>query len=107
MDEEGRLEVYKIHTRNMALAEDIDLPTINKENPDLSGSQIAALCSEAALQCLRKEMDTINISNNAIDCEILKNLKVTQENFQHASHCKMAICRPSVVPKPSEKPKEE
>jgi transitional endoplasmic reticulum ATPase len=61
----------------MTLADDIDLQSINKEYPDLSGSQIAALCSEAALQCLRKEMDTINIHKNAIDCEILKNLKVT------------------------------
>jgi len=49
LDDEGRLEIYKIHTRNMTLADDIDLSSINKENPDLSGSQIAALCSEAAL----------------------------------------------------------
>merc|ERR1712224_720008 len=95
LDEDGRLEIYKIHTRNMTLADDIDLSAINKEKPDLSGSQIAALCSEAALQCLRKEMDTINISHNAIDCEILKNLRVTQENFEHAGHCSLAVSRPS------------
>tara|TARA_B110000285_G_C14881613_1_gene494190 strand:+ start:381 stop:650 length:270 start_codon:yes stop_codon:yes gene_type:complete len=49
LNEEDRLEIYKIHTRNMTLADDIDLSSINKEHPDLSGSQIAALCKEAAL----------------------------------------------------------
>ena len=28
---------------------EIDLASINKEHPELSGSEIAALCSEAAL----------------------------------------------------------
>jgi len=54
-------------------------------------------------------MDTINISKNAIDCEILKNLKVTQENFQHAGHCKLAISMTSAqnTTRASEKPQEE
>lgn len=48
-DEDGRLEIYKIHTRNMKLADDIDLQSINKDHDDFVGSQIASLCSEAAL----------------------------------------------------------
>ena len=49
-DAVGRLEVLRIHTKNMRLADDVDLEQIANETHGYGGSDIAALCSEAALQ---------------------------------------------------------
>ncbi|KAJ6362583.1 hypothetical protein OIU77_030422 [Salix suchowensis] len=57
-DEVGRLEVLRIHTKNMRLAEDVDLERIAKDTHGYVGADLAALCTEAALQCIREKMDT-------------------------------------------------
>jgi transitional endoplasmic reticulum ATPase len=48
-DEVGRMEVLRIHTRNMKLAEDVDLADIAKNTHGYVGADLAALCTEAAL----------------------------------------------------------
>lgn len=46
----GRLEVLRIHTRNMKLDEDVDLEAISRDTHGYVGADLAALCTEAALQ---------------------------------------------------------
>jgi SpoVK/Ycf46/Vps4 family AAA+-type ATPase len=46
------------------------------------GSDLAALCSEAALQQIREKMDLIDLEDEAIDAEVLNSLAVSQENFR-------------------------
>jgi len=48
-DEVGRMEVLRIHTRNMKLSEDVDLADIAKNTHGYVGADLAALCTEAAL----------------------------------------------------------
>lgn len=48
-DEVGRMEVLRIHTKNMKLSEDVDLAEIAKSTHGYVGSDLAALCTEAAL----------------------------------------------------------
>lgn len=48
-DEVGRMEVLRIHTKNMKLAEDVDLADIAKQTHGYVGADLAALCTEAAL----------------------------------------------------------
>lgn len=48
-DEVGRMEVLRIHTRNMKLAEDVDLAEVAKSTHGFVGADLAALCTEAAL----------------------------------------------------------
>jgi len=55
-DDEGRLEVLKIKTRNMKLSPDIDLALVAKDTHGFVGADIAQLCMEAALQCIREKM---------------------------------------------------
>ncbi|KAJ0752157.1 Cell division cycle protein 48 [Helianthus annuus] len=42
-DEVRRLEVLRIHTKNMKLAEDVDLEKISKETHGYAGADLAAL----------------------------------------------------------------
>lgn len=48
-DEIGRLEILRIHTKNMKLSEDIDLATAARETHGFVGADIAQLCTESAL----------------------------------------------------------
>ena len=60
-DAVGRLEILRIHTKNMKLAEDLDLEQVAAECHGHVGSDLAALCSEAALQQIREKMDLIDL----------------------------------------------
>lgn len=83
-DEIGRMEVLRIHTRNMKLSEDVDLAQVAKETHGYVGADIAALCTEAALQCIREKMDIIDIEEDTIDAEILDAMAVTNDHFRVA-----------------------
>lgn len=48
-DENGRLEVMMIHTKNMKLDKDVNLIEIAKDTHGYVGADLAQLCSEAAL----------------------------------------------------------
>merc|ERR1711970_1708158 len=60
-DAVGRMEILRIHTKNMRLAEDVDLEQIAQETHGHVGADLAALCSEAALQQIREKMDLIDL----------------------------------------------
>merc|ERR1712072_1172924 len=83
-DEVGRMEILRIHTKNMKLADDVDLAMCAKDTHGFVGSDLAALCSEAALQCIREKMDIIDIEDETIDAEVLDKMYVTNEHFEHA-----------------------
>lgn len=83
-DEIGRMEILRIHTKNMKLDEEVDLTIIAKDTHGFVGSDVAALCTEAALQCIREKMDLIDIEDDKIDAEVLNALAVTQEHFKFA-----------------------
>jgi proteasome regulatory subunit len=65
-DEKGRLEIFKIHTRNMALDNDVDLDKMVKMTNDLSGADIKAIVTEAGMFVIRRRDRTIKM-NDFID----------------------------------------
>jgi proteasome regulatory subunit len=62
-DEKGRLEIFKIHTRNMALDNDVDLDKLVKMTNDLSGADIKAIVTEAGMFVIRRRDRTIKMSD--------------------------------------------
>lgn len=83
-DEIGRMEILRIHTRNMKLDEDVDLKSIAHETHGFVGADLAQLCSESAMQCIREKMDIIDIEDEKIDAEVLDKMAVTQDHFKYA-----------------------
>ncbi|KAI3899839.1 hypothetical protein MKW92_001886 [Papaver armeniacum] len=81
-DEAGRLEVLRIHTKNMKLAEDVELERISKETHGYVGADLAALCTEAAFQCIREKMKLINSEDAAKKAKILNSMVITNEHFR-------------------------
>lgn len=68
-DEKGRLEIFKVHTKGMPLSKDVDLNSLATQTKDYTGADIEAVCREAAIHALRKDM---------------KSKQVNMENFQKA-----------------------
>ena len=101
-DENGRLEIFRIHTRNMKLDDDVDPEMIAKETHGFVGADIAALCTEAAMQCIREKMDLFDIEDDTIDAEVLDSMAVNQEHFKHAlTNANPSSLRETVVEVPT------
>jgi len=58
-DRNGRLEILKIHTRNMPLAKDVNLEEIADKTHGFVGADLMALCKEAAMSALRRVLPEI------------------------------------------------
>jgi len=54
-DKKARLEIFKVHTRNMPLADDVDLEKLADKTEGYTGADIEAVCREAAMITLRRE----------------------------------------------------
>ena len=103
-DENGRLEIFRIHTRSMKLSDDVDPELIAKQTHGFVGADIASLCTEAAMQCIREKMDLIDIEDQSIDAEILDSMAVTNEHFKFAlGTANPASLRETVVEVPNVK----
>jgi transitional endoplasmic reticulum ATPase len=83
-DPVGRLEILRIHTKNMKLDKDVDLEDVAKQTHGYVGADLAALCTESALQCIREKMEFIDIEDDKIDAEVLDSMFVTNDHFKDA-----------------------
>uniref|UniRef100_W5LJN2 Transitional endoplasmic reticulum ATPase n=1 Tax=Astyanax mexicanus TaxID=7994 RepID=W5LJN2_ASTMX len=100
-DSTGRLEILQIHTKNMKLADDVDLERIATDTHGHVGADLAALCSEAALQAIRKKMTLIDLEDETIDADLLNSLAVTMDDFRWAlSQSNPSALRETVVEVP-------
>jgi transitional endoplasmic reticulum ATPase len=78
-DEKSRLQIFKIYTKGMPLAKDVNLDQLATMTKNYSGADVEALCRESAMLALRKE---INVR------------EVTMKNFEEA----LKRAGPSVTP---------
>ena len=60
-DKQGRLEILQIHTRNMPLAEDVDLSLLAAKTEGYSGADLEAVCREAGLCALREDLNASKV----------------------------------------------
>jgi transitional endoplasmic reticulum ATPase len=83
-DKEGRLEILQIHTRGMPLSQDVDLDRIASITHGFVGADLAALCREAAMVCLRNFLPQVDFELDTLPYEALANLEVNGAHFTEA-----------------------
>ena len=68
-NEDGRMEILKIHTRNMSLEEDVDVRLIASLSEGASGADLKAICTESGMFAIREERSTVTMNDfmDAID----------------------------------------
>lgn len=62
-DVKGREGILKVHTRNIPLAEDVNLEILAKGTPGLAGAELANLVNEAALLGARKNKKKVDMND--------------------------------------------
>jgi len=84
-DRKGRLEIFKIHTRNMPLDKDVDLNWLADVTHGYVGADIMAVCKEAAMNALRRVLPEIKWKEGGeLPKDVLEKLVVKKEDFEHA-----------------------
>jgi transitional endoplasmic reticulum ATPase len=71
-DEQGRLEILKIHTKKMLLEKDVDLKRIAKKTEGWSGADLQNLCIEAGYEALRENQIQPIVKQNHFETFIKK-----------------------------------
>jgi transitional endoplasmic reticulum ATPase len=61
-DEKTRLQIFKIHTKNMPLAKDVNLTELVAMTKSYSGADIEALCRESAMHALRRDVNAKEVT---------------------------------------------
>ncbi len=91
-DEKSRLEIFKIHTKNMPL-KGVDLKKLAKQTEGYSGADIESLCREAGLNALRENINAKEVVKKhfngamekvkpSINVELIKFYDKMSENFK-------------------------
>ncbi|MEM0052110.1 MAG: CDC48 family AAA ATPase [Sulfolobales archaeon] len=84
-DKRARKEILLVHTRDVPLADDVDIDALAEITHGYTGADLAALVKEAAMSALRKFLKSENIDlNKPIPPEKLATLKVTKNDFLEA-----------------------
>ncbi|MBU2406626.1 MAG: AAA family ATPase, partial [Nanoarchaeota archaeon] len=93
-DKKGRLQVLKIHTRNMPLTKDVDLEELAAITHGFVGADLSALAKEAAMSVLRRILPQLKLKEKEpIPQEVLEKLRITQRDFKDA----LKLVRPSAM----------
>ncbi len=62
-DLNGRIAIFKVHTRKLVLDDDVDLKKLAAQTPGFAGAEIANVCNEAALLASRKGHQKIKMED--------------------------------------------
>jgi proteasome regulatory subunit len=68
-NEDGRMEILKIHTRNMSLEEEVDIRVVASLSEGASGADLKAICTEAGMFAIREERSVVTMNDfmDAVD----------------------------------------
>ena len=62
-DLKGRLKILEVHTNNIVIGREIDLPALARSIPGFSGAEIANLVNEAALMAARHDKAAVEMAD--------------------------------------------
>ena len=83
-NESARGEILEIYARGMPLAEDIDVSHLASVTHGFTGADLNALCREAAMAALRRQLPTMSLDSGPIPYEALGALDVSMADFREA-----------------------
>jgi transitional endoplasmic reticulum ATPase len=78
-NEEGRLAIFKVHTKNMPLSDDVKLEKLAKETEGYVGADIESVCREAAMLTLRNDLKSEEVPMKYFE-EAMEKVKPRKDN---------------------------
>ena len=79
-----RIEILKIHSRGMPLAEDVRIEVLAQQTHGFVGADLAALAREAAIRALRRYLPDLDLDAEEVPAEVLDSLRVLASDFRSA-----------------------
>ncbi len=81
-NEESRLAIFKIHTKNLALEKNVNVENLTNLTDGATGADIKAICTEAGMFAIRRDADVITHSDfiNAINKILKRDRQYTSES---------------------------
>ena len=79
----ARADILNVHTRGMPLTEDVSIDALAGMTQGFVGADLAALCREAAMKCVRAHMKDLDL-DKPIPNEVLESMKVDMNDFKEA-----------------------
>ncbi len=58
---EGRLEIFKIHSRKMSIDESVSVPDLATKTDGATGADIKSICTEAGMFAIRDNRDRVTM----------------------------------------------
>ena len=93
-DKNGRLNILKIHTRNMPLFKDVNLENLAAKTHGFVGADLSALTKEAAMNVLRKLLPEMKLEGEEpVPQEVLDKIIIKADDFESA----LRVVRPSAM----------
>ncbi len=83
-DFRGRIEIFKIHTGNMPISEDVNFEKLARETKNFSGAKIKTCCELAGYNAIRRYCNEKNVKVEDIRFDLIKEIKVCNKDFQKA-----------------------
>jgi len=83
-DDNGRKEILEVHTRSLPLSKDFKMDDLVIRTQGFVGADLASLVREAAMACIRDVLPKIDLKQEIVPVEILKNLKIEKRHFEEA-----------------------
>lgn len=83
-DGPGRLQILQIKTRKMKLGDDVDLNYLAENATGFVGADLAQLCTEAAMLCIREKAELIDYEDSKLPEGMLESMKISQKHFKAA-----------------------
>ena len=83
-DRDGRKEILQVHTRNMPLADEIDLDAYAENTHGFVGADLESLAKESAMHALRRIRPQLDLESDEIDADVLNSIQVTENDLKQA-----------------------
>ncbi|HKZ20130.1 MAG TPA: ATP-dependent zinc metalloprotease FtsH [Acidimicrobiia bacterium] len=107
-DQRGRLMILEVHTRNVPLAEDVDLASIASSTPGMVGADLRNLVNEAALMAARRNHEKVTMPDFADALEkivlgterqiMMSEAEKERTAFHEAGHALLGMLLPGADP---------
>jgi len=107
-DQRGRVEILRVHTRKVPLAEDVDLEQIAASTPGMTGADLANLVNEAALLAARRKQNVVfqrdlTDALEKVQLGTARNVVISEEDrrrtaYHEAGHALLGMLQPGADP---------
>jgi len=107
-DLDGRVQILKVHAKDVPLAEDVDLPAVAKMTPGMTGADLANLINEGALLAVKRGRTDVGMQElrdalGKVQLGTARSLVMPQEErrrtaYHESGHALLGMLQPGADP---------